>query len=150
MIKINVKKITLNTHKIWQIAQAANNIKTQQFLVKEANDALKEAWVKIPYNMRQNTEHMRDKYEVTKPLKASFKIEGQKFPSCQVKIKPKGKYQPYYAVVTAGVRNGKPINYSSPTATPFPLENTLKKRNYDIQLKAIEVLLEVIENVERK
>ena len=93
---------------------------------------------------------MRDKYEVSKPLKASFKIDGTRYPSCQVKIKPKGKYLEYYAVVTAGHRNGIPFKYSLATAEPYALENTLKRHQRDITLGAIEELQKEAENVDRE
>lgn len=150
MIKLNVKKITLNENKMKAIANAASSERLKSFLTQEANIVLKSAWSKIPYNVRSSEPHMRDKYQVMKPSKANFKINGIKYPSCQVRIKPKGKYQVYYAVVTAGKRNGKSLTYSDPNAQPYALENTLKQKQAGITSDAINELLKEIGDINDK
>ena len=150
MLKINIKDISMNPTKMQKITNAANSLELQTFLTKEANNVLSQAFSKIPYNIRSFEPHMRDKYQVMKPSKTSFKINGTKYPSCQVRIKPKGKYLPYYAVVTSGKRNGKNLNYSTPGTGPFPLESTLRKNNNQIQTGAIEALKKEIGRVNEK
>lgn len=150
MIKINVKKITLNQKKMKEIAEAASSERLKSFLTQEAKVVLNNAWSKIPYNVRSDEPHMRDKYQVMKPSKTTFRINGQKFPSTQVRIKPKGKYQAYYAVVTSGKRNGKQLTYSDPNAEPYALENTLRKHQPEIRNGAINNLLKEIGDINDK
>lgn len=140
MLKINIKDVSMNPTKFQKIANAANSASLQTYLTKEANNVLQLAFSKIPYNVRSKEPHMRDKYKVMKPSKTSFRINGVKYPSCQVRIKPQGKYQPYYAVVASGKRNGKKLVYSQSGAEPFALENTLRKNNNNIQNGAIDAL----------
>lgn len=148
MIKINVTKITLNENKIKQIAHFASSTIVADYLQREAKEILRESFPKIPYNIRSKNPHLRDLYEVSKPLKASFKIDGTKYPSTQVKIKPRGKYKTYYAVVTAGKRNGKPINYSLPSSQPYVLEKAVRKRNNKMYSDLTSLIVDSINRVE--
>lgn len=149
MIKINVKSITLNESVITAIAKSAQSPELQNLLVKEANALLEQTKPKIPYNIHSKKQHMRDLYEVSKPQKATFKVLGERYPSSKVKIKPRGKYKTYYAVVTAGKRLGKTFNYSNPSAIPYALETALRQNQEKIKNEAIDCLLKRINNLEK-
>lgn len=147
MININTTKITFNEGKLKKLANAAQSQNIQNFLIINANTILKETLPKIPYNVRSAQIHLRDKYTISKPLKTHFKINGLKYPSTKITIKPKGKYQIYYAVVTAGNKNGKNLNYTNPLAEPYALENTFRKYKNGIKEEAINILLKEAENI---
>lgn len=149
MIKINVKSITLNEGVITAIAKSAQSPELQNLLVKEANALLEQAKPKMAYNLKSQKIHMRDLYQVSKPQKATFKILNERYPSTKVTIKPRGKFQKYYSVVTAGVRMKKTLHYSNPSATPYPLETVLRENQNRIRNEAMDCLLKRINNLEK-
>ena len=147
MIKVNLKKITLNESKMKAIANAAQSDRLKNYYIEAAQKILNETRHKIPYNANSSKPHLKDLYQVSKPMKKSFKIQGQKYPSIQVKIKPKGKYKTYYGVVTAGVRNKKQIQYSNPMAESYFMEKALKNNKLQIEEDSINLLLKEIGDI---
>lgn len=150
MISINIKQLKLNDSKMRQIAEAASSQNLKIVLKTQGEKLLQNSFKYIPYNIRSSSKHMRDKYYVTNPSKSSFKIEGRRYPSCQVKIKPKGKFQIYYAVVTAGVKNDKKLNYSLSTAKPYPLESTYETMRDQIEGQILNALVKEINHIDKK
>lgn len=147
MLQINVQKITLNTKKMFLIANAVSSDSVKSNLEEEAKDLLKTALPKIPYNIYGKGKHLRDLYTVSKPLKKTIRLQGEKFQSVAFRIKPHGKFKIYYAVVTSGKRLGKTLRYSSSGAESYPLEKLYKSRRNMMTQKFIQRILREINRI---
>lgn len=133
----------INTHVVVWDKKFLENLKNIQYndfvkngFKKDADEILKLAKPTIPRSLK-NTTHFADQYFVSEPKIYKVRLDGETYQSLKININPKGRYKVYYGVVTAGVRNGKNLNYTSPTATPYPIHNAVKKHQNQLQTNFI-------------
>lgn len=164
MLKIQIQKITLNYEKINQIKNNTLDYRFLSLLKKNGTEIINRAKTQMPYSLPQLREkssfyknksylpHLRDRYALQKETQTSFRFNGEKLPTWNIKIQPNKlpkstkSIKTYPFVMAAGVRLGKKINYSNPNAKPFYIEREYKKQKNQITIESENLILRMIQN----
>lgn len=162
MIRLNIQKITLNYTAINKIKEQTLHPSILTLLKSHGRIIIQKAKPQMPYSssmLREthsvykkynNLPHLRDRYNLQQETKSSFKLDGEKLPTWNVRIAPNKiprgnkSLTVYTYVMSAGKINGTAIRYSNINAKPYYIENAYKSQLKQMILDFENVLRRII------